>query len=757
MIQLTQLQRLFVAALEIAFLLVIQKLAFNTWIPDPGPGGLWLYAALLNVILASRLVTPFYEKPVDVVSYALAALLVIWMGGGQAQTDQTVAIALGITSAILLISFAAAILAMIGLGAKWPKVSAISKLIAERLGSARIAFSLVLLFAVFSYHRNAPIEVIWIAIAWALTVAFKPIEHIFILWERVLRIFRETENAEYFGSIRAYQSPNLLLIEQDPAGDGKAGPFFGFKDPHRGHKYAFFLDYVGREERILVRAIELDCRSENVWVDKVLLRQPANSVVLLPAADLSAKSGPSKAILDGNKLVGIVAQDSSIDKIYFEVIENSDLEEGRLVETYINDVPVIYQIVDGLTKEEIVYQKNTFGFARAQAQKIGAWNSGKRKFDLIKWLPLLNTPVFLKKASEPSKSPDSIGHFPKTEYTVQLKNIHELVTHNTAILGILGVGKSMLSIELVERMMASGIKVICLDLTNQYVKELREFYDEKYEADCIQSIRNAGEKDRDLWAENPQEGGSLPNLRDAIFTDLKEFIDSKNPRMLKIYNPGEFSATKQLFEPKSFNTGKAWERGAALWQVTPVEITQIISEAALVILQDKMSDVARVCLVYEEAHSLVPEWNSVVAEGDKAATNGSARAILQGRKYGLGCLLVTQRTANVTKTILNQCNSVFAMRTFDSTGTEFLSNYIGKDYASVLSSIPERHAVFFGKASSCENPVLIRLNDRDIFLRAFREKHPVAKIDDRGAAAIHDPALKSVKVQKDDFDDDIPF
>ena len=157
--------------------------------------------------------------------------------------------------------------------------------------------------------------------------------------------------------------------------------------------------------------------------------------------------------------------------------------------------------------------------------------------------------------------------------------------------------------------------------------------------------------------------------------------------------------------------------------LTPTEITQIISEATLQTVQKLgMTNKAQVCLVYEEAHSLVPEWNSIAAEGDKAATNGTARAILQGRKYGLGCLLVTQRTANVTKTILNQCNTVFAMRTFDDTGKEFLSNYIGSGYASKLPSLREREAVFYGRASSCENPVMIRLNDRADFLRVFRRQ-----------------------------------
>jgi DNA helicase HerA-like ATPase len=127
--------------------------------------------------------------------------------------------------------------------------------------------------------------------------------------------------------------------------------------------------------------------------------------------------------------------------------------------------------------------------------------------------------------------------------------------------------------------------------------------------------------------------------------------------------------------------------------------------------------------VFEEAHSLIPEWNAVASEGDKAATNGTAKAILQGRKYGLGCLVVTQRTANVTKSILNQCNTVFALRVFDDTGKEFLRNYVGDDYSSVLSSLEDRHAILYGRASSCQDPVLIRLNDRQDFVHAFRE-HP---------------------------------
>ncbi len=289
----------------------------------------------------------------------------------------------------------------------------------------------------------------------------------------------------------------------------------------------------------------------------------------------------------------------------------------------------------------------------------------------------------------------------------------------------------MLSIELAERMMAEKIKVICIDLTDQYAKELKDFFDDKWSNECLEVIQQAGEKDSNAFADNPERGGSVNNLTEAIENDLNEFINNDENHFLKVYNPSQLLATKQLSDPKSYKDGPGpndWKRTASLWDVTPVEISSIITEATLKLLQDKTSQFARVCIVFEEAHSLVPEWNSVATEGDKAATNRTARAILLGRKYGLGCLLITQRTANVTKTILNQCNSIFAMRTFDDTGKNFLANYIGSEYSDRLSSIQERHAVFYGKASTCENPVLIRLNDRDKFLETFRQTNSPAKL-----------------------------
>jgi len=358
----------------------------------------------------------------------------------------------------------------------------------------------------------------------------------------------------------------------------------------------------------------------------------------------------------------------------------------------------------------------------------------------------MNSPVFLDVSEKPRLEVQTIGHFPFSKYAVHLGDIGQLVTHSTAILGILGIGKSMLSIELVERIMNSGIKILCLDLTDQYSIELKDFYDTQYETKLIEKLQKIGKVGKDKFNKNMEEGGSIREFYEAVKHEIEKFLDETNPRMLKIFSPASFVVWKQVTNWFNNDPGMA--------TLTPTEIVQIISDATLSICQTRgMSEKARICIVYEEAHSLIPEISSVAVEGDKKATSGTSRAILQGRKFGLGCLLITQRTANVTKTILNQCNTIFAMRTFDDTGKTFLANYLGSTYADLLPNLREREAIFFGRASSCENPVRIRLNDKEDFRTVFRQEHTPPPLP-----LVEDDNMEAQENQKnEDNDDDLPF
>lgn len=715
-----QKTRLGIMLIYVGVLLIANYIIFGQVLPLNGEKGLWFYSGLASVLLGNLLVTPYYIKPVDAISYSVVSVIALYSVSNSVswQLIEIIAFNLALIFFALVILFSfITIITKDSANGKTIKYANTFRVLSDSLGNQTVVFSVVILFALIVFHRDVPKEMFLITMAWVITVLIKPDQLIISLFSKINGIWKiDNEDLATLGDIAAYQLPGIVLIRQKENSTIKIGEPLVFRD-RETINIALPLDEVGRDESLLVRCLLLD-KKIDIPPDLNEKIRLIHDQSVLPYKSVFKDDDIKNSFPELNNvhnLVGIVASDTCLDNLYFEVIQENDIEEGRLVEVKIKDIPVLYQIIDGLTKEEIVYQKNTFGYAKAKARKIGLWDDKERKFIHKKWIPKIYSPVYLKCTDCYKPEENTIGHFPSTNYTVGIKDINHLVTHNTAILGILGVGKSMLSIELVERMIKGGIKVICIDLTNQYALELKDFLNENTQKSDEAALLDIGSKGKTNVKKNVEEGGSINQFSKGIMEQLEKYLDPKSPEMLKIYNPSKFEVWRQDSKP--------YGETASMASLTPPEITRIISDAALEIAQKQgMTDKARICLVYEEAHSLVPEWNSVVADGDKSATNGSARAILQGRKYGLGCLLITQRTANVTKTILNQCNTIFAMRTFDDTGKDFLSNYIGGDYSGILSSLEERHAVFYGKASTCENPVLIRLNDQDDFRRVFRKK-----------------------------------
>lgn len=683
----------------------------------PNENSIWLYSGFASLLFGSRLLNPHFTPPADAATnsfMALAAMLAGSLAVPPGSVDWILLWAIILFCAVICVVSVLVLLIRPPVGVEIRPLVRLTDRAVRSLGSPIVIFTVIILLCVWLFHRPRPAEVAAILSAWAVIVILRPVESVldFLGWaNEQWSILRPNQ---VIGAIAAHQSPGIVLVRQ--LGDAHVAPGTPLvvADNNGPWMLGVALNYVGRDEGNLLRVLTAplpDGLRERIG--KLPDTKGAATALALNATAEELADVP--AIQWINRLCGVVVSDTSLDYVLFEVTEEHDLFEGRLVEARIGDAFVIFQIIEGLTREDIVQQKNTYGYARAKARKIGRWDVGANKFMPAKWLPRMNAPVFLRNDNEAVGAASTIGHFPKTGFGVSL-DTSSAVTHNTAILGILGIGKSYLAIELIERMIANGIKVVCLDLTNQYSQLLAEFIDPAHDDLQQQALEAAGQGG--VPQQNQELGGSHQQFRQRVTEQLRAFVNPAEQRYLRVINPAQFTVTRQA--------GGMFQGNANMATLTPTEITAIISDAALTVCQELgMTEQGRVCLVYEEAHSLVPEWNSVVAEGDKAATARSARAILQGRKYGLGCLLITQRTANVTKTILNQCNTIFAMRTFDDTGKEFLSNYIGRDYAGILPSLEARHAIVFGKASSCENPVLIRLNDRNSFVQEFRALHPV--------------------------------
>jgi hypothetical protein len=717
---LAQPTRLALMLLEMAMFWLIFSLVVGSWAIPLGAKSFYFYTGLLGLILGSRITTPFFQRPADVIAYAIPALVAVLLAPlSESKASFAVSLQHGLLIFyIAILAFAFLAIAFKDSGRTYLRLmSAFFRTIANRAGKPNAIYGPLIFFALYLFHYGDPKEFLLLAVAALIFVILSPIESALVAYKSIAT--SNSFSAPERGEIAGLQMPGILLVRS--AGTvPRYGQVLDANDPYCPSGKVIAMDLVGRDDGLLIRTLVVPSGAGDNSTAGSL---PLGSVGLTPSVHLDEVVQADRI----EHLCGLVAVDSNVSTLQFEVTKPKGLEVGSLLAVQLNGEDVFYQVVDGVTKEDVVQQKNTFGYVKASAKQVGIWQPDVSGFRPCRWVPSLNSPVFIEPAANPQQPRGAIGYFPSSSYPIRIANADSLVTHNCAILGVLGVGKSSLAFVLIEKLIEHGVKILALDITGEYREELNEHLSaeqDRFDARITDAAAHGAED----WNEAPGLGGSLAAFKASIRDEIASFMSPANPETILIVDPMRLHVTKQLSEPKNVNLGKdangrdIWQRVAQLYPLTPVEITRIVSEAALDVLSDRFSTTARLCLVYEEAHSLVPEWTSIVAEGDKAATSGTARAILQGRKYGLGCMVISQRTANVTKTILNQCSTIFAMRSFDDTSKDFLSNYIGAGFARVLPELSDRQAVVFGRASSCVNPVLMQVIERQ---RRARNEQPV--------------------------------
>lgn len=115
-------------------------------------------------------------------------------------------------------------------------------------------------------------------------------------------------------------------------------------------------------------------------------------------------------------------------------------------------------------------------------------------------------------------------------------------------------------------------------------------------------------------------------------------------------------------------------------------------------------------LLLEEAHSYLPEWNFTAAPIEKDWVSKSCRYILQARKFGLNFIMVSQRTAVISKSALSQCESYLIFRTLDATSLDYIEGIAGKEMREAVASLSRFQAVCVGPAFSTTSPVIVNLD-----------------------------------------------
>ena len=134
-------------------------------------------------------------------------------------------------------------------------------------------------------------------------------------------------------------------------------------------------------------------------------------------------------------------------------------------------------------------------------------------------------------------------------------------------------------------------------------------------------------------------------------------------------------------------------------------ILQILFELAVRSREDGIGRPRPVLIVLEEAHRYLGEGLTV-----RLAREAANRIAREGRKYGVGLALVTQRPSELPPTALSQCGTVIALRLTNGTDQGTVKSALPDSVAGladVLPSLRTGEAIVSGEAVTLPTRVLI--------------------------------------------------
>lgn len=607
----------------------------------------WFSAAMLMLLLGALIEQPFLSKDADV--------LVNGLGGGVsllmvAAPQRSMLWVLFLCWCVYLVASSYALLWLRSrpLRLEDPFVQLVSRL-NRRIGRPQVLFSVLFLWAI---ARQMGVDSAGFLVLLAYWCTFMLFDSAGLgqFFEGLLS--RRSPSRTVVGEVVAVLHPGMILAETRPNAESlldkqiELGSTSGAVVA-TGH----VVDDRRLHNRRLTTAIVCGSASEG-W-DAVVgsAERPIHLYV-------SERQPPGDSYAG---CVGVVEADTDLQGLRTSVPAHAQLLAGQLVAVrQLSGVPAYFQVTGARVADIGAGQGEVVRVVKVSAQQLGLWNEQQARFEPLVWVPTPGAPIQPVRPEVGTEWPEVrngqllAGFVPRSGFPVYVDG-GELVTLNTAILGVTGCGKSYLAFRLVEHMLHAGIKVLVLDISRQHGVFL---------------------------------AAHAPRKLADVSGDLQSWIGDQS-HSLAIYEFDNVARPTQMAQ-------SAAETILAHYGRSP--------------LQTGGDYPARLCIVFEEAHSLIPEWNQC-DKTDQDWVNKTARRLLQFRKYGVGYIVIAQRTANVTKTILNQCNTIFGMQCFDETGFEFLGNYMGEQFTRILPTLPQRHAVLVGKASATTRPMIVEIPD----------------------------------------------
>ena len=119
-------------------------------------------------------------------------------------------------------------------------------------------------------------------------------------------------------------------------------------------------------------------------------------------------------------------------------------------------------------------------------------------------------------------------------------------------------------------------------------------------------------------------------------------------------------------------------------------------------------------IVVEEAHNFIKQYSDSTDEisATQLCTQAFEKIAKEGRKFGLGLLLSSQRPAELSPTVLSQCNTFLLHRLVNDRDQDMVKRLVPDSLGGILNELPilpTKKAVLLGWAAPI--PTLVEMND----------------------------------------------
>ena len=680
--------RVFIMLVGLLCALLISWKFTGSPLPQDSKYALIFQNAMLLIVLGSAILEHFFTKPADSMINSLMAGITMF-----GVYHASPALAWWVVFSYCLFVF---LISTICVATSGGRVSGdIASVVNNRLyrpaivlGRSRLIFSIVFLFGVYSFYSIQSEIAVYLIVFWGVFMAIWPLK----LPQLLSSIsFKSQEVVLPIGKLLRLDNPGVFRFAINQSTDWEKGKPLIYQRVDKSQQWVLPLYSHLNDERRIGTAMLLGAAEEAKigLVDGHIyeLEEELDHEAVMSLLGETTQS----------RLIGFVAEDSSIGRIRLEVKSDSPCADGMLIWCKVGGVKIYYQISAGTTIEENL-DGDKHGYQIAYASQLGTLESSEfKKFD---WLPNMNAPVFSLIddtvdiiGEAPNPNDFQFGKLPKSNIPVVGDFVGNFNFH-TAVLGVTGSGKTEFAFDLIRHSVSSGIKVICIDLTSQYKGRLADLNPTDLSIQ-EQTSKELSKKLFDVETGTygaPEEKKALQafsnKLRADVDTELRAFMANDENRLGLIQLPEISNSQASIF------------------------ITEIYMSCLLNIAKEDFGDDSkRVLVAVEEAHTIMPESATMGVSdfASKGLVAKIAQIALQGRKYNVGLLVLAQRTANVSKTVLTQCNSIVSFACYDDTSISFLKNMFGSSCAEMVPNLKKLQAVVFGKVVKSERPVVVEI------------------------------------------------